>query len=263
MTHALGIDIGGTGIKGALVDTKTGELVTERLKLPTPEGGSPNDIVRVVEELVTQLGGIPDGAPVGVCFPAIVKNGRTLSAANVSHEWIGLEAEALFERALGHDIHFVNDADAAGYAESRYGAAKGVAGLVILTTLGTGIGSAMIYNDVLVPNTELGHLIVGGRDAEKRASYAAKERGRLDWKAWAKRLQVYYSHLEFLFSPDLFIVGGGVSKSHREFLPLLELTTPIVPAVHRNSAGILGSAALATEPVATNVPQTTATTLQS
>jgi polyphosphate glucokinase len=248
MGHALGVDIGGTGIKAAIVDTDTGELVSERIKLPTPAGGEPNDIVATVVTLVEKLGGLGEGVPVGVCFPAIVRNGRTMSAANVSKKWIGLEAEALFEKALGRDIHFVNDADAAGYAEVRYGAAKDVKGLVILTTLGTGIGSAIIYNGVLVPNSELGHLIVDGRDAEKRASFAAKERARLNWKSWAKRLQKYYSHVEMLFSPDLFVVGGGVSKSYEEFLPLLTLTTPIVPAVHRNNAGILGAAALAAIP---------------
>ena len=254
MAQALGIDIGGTGIKGALVDTVTGELAGERIKLPTPDGGSPDDIVTTVIELIRQLGGLEAGVPVGVCFPAVVKNGRTMSAANISKEWIGLEAEALFEKALGRDIHFVNDADAAGFAESRYGAARGVPGLVLLTTLGTGIGSALIYNDVLIPNTELGHLEIDGKDAEKRASFAAKESANLDWKAWAKRLQVYYSHLEALFSPDLFIVGGGVSKSHEEFLPLLSLATPIVPAVHRNNAGILGAAALAALPAVQVAP---------
>lgn len=245
MAHALGIDIGGTGIKAALVDTLTGELVSERLKLPTPSGGEPRDIVNTVVALIEKLGGVGAAVPVGICFPAVVKNGRTLSAANVSNKWIGLQAEQLFETGLGRDIHFVNDADAAGYAETRYGAAVGVDGLVILTTLGTGIGSAMIYNGVLIPNSELGHLIVDNRDAEQRASFAAKERYRLSWASWARRLQRYYTHLEQIFSPDLFIVGGGVSKSQELFLPLLKLNTPIVPAVHRNNAGILGAAALA------------------
>jgi len=245
MAKALGIDIGGTGIKGAVVDTTTGKLLTERLKLATPDGGLPDDIVETVLQLITGLGGLEDGVPVGVCFPAIVRNGRTMSAANVSKKWIGLEAEKLFEKAIKRDIHFVNDADAAGFAESRYGAAKGVAGLVLLTTLGTGIGSALIYNDVLIPNSELGHLEIDGKEAEKRASYAAKERENLSWADWAKRLQKYYTHLELLFSPDLFIVGGGVSKNYEEFFPLLQLSTPIVPAVHRNNAGILGAAALA------------------
>ena len=245
MAKALGIDIGGTGIKGAVVDTDTGELVSERIKLATPAGGLPADIIATVVQLIGKLGGLEPGVPIGVCFPAIVRHGRTMSAANVSKKWIGLEAEALFEKALGRDIHFVNDADAAGYAEARYGAAKGVAGLVLLTTLGTGIGSALIYDGVLIPNSELGHLTIDRRDAETRASFAAKERGRLGWSAWARRLQRYYSHLEVLFSPDLFVVGGGVSKNHDQFLPLLRLKTPIVPAALRNNAGILGAAALA------------------
>jgi polyphosphate glucokinase len=244
-TLALGIDIGGTGIKGAVVDTATGELTTDRLKLPTPPGGEPEAIVKTVLQLIEQLGGLEPGVPVGVCFPAIVKNGRTMSAANVSERWIGLEAEALFEKALGRDIHFVNDADAAGVAEARFGAAKGVKGVVLLTTLGTGIGSALLNDGVLVPNTELGHLQVDGKDAERRASYAAKDRYRWSWQAWAKRLQRYYTYLEALFSPDLFVVGGGVSKSYQDFLPLLNLNTPIVPAVLRNNAGIIGAAVLA------------------
>jgi polyphosphate glucokinase len=259
MAKALGIDIGGTGIKGALVDTETGQLITDRVKLPTPAGGAPDDIVDTVVALIEKIGGLDDGIPVGLCFPAVVHNGRTMSAANVSKKWIGLEAEALFEKALGRDIHFVNDADAASYAEVRFGAARDVPGLVLLTTLGTGIGTALIYNGVLVPNSELGHLELDGKDAESRASYAAKERDGLDWKHWAKRLQKYYTHLELLFSPDLFVVGGGVSKHYEEFLPLLDLQSKIVPAVHRNNAGILGAAALATEPVVTIVPQPTAT----
>jgi polyphosphate glucokinase len=172
-----------------------------------------------------------------------------MSAANVSHKWINFDAEKLFEKALGRDIRFVNDADAAGVGEVRYGAAKDVPGLVIMTTLGTGIGSAIIYNGVLVPNAELGHIEVDGKDAEKRASYAAKERSRLNWKNWAKRLQKYYGTLEFLLSPDLFVVGGGVSKSYEDFLPLLKLRTKIVPATLRNNAGILGAAALALDKV--------------
>ena len=245
--HAIGIDIGGTGIKGAVVDLGTGELVTERFKVRTPEGGRPSDILAATEELLVGIDALIDGTklPLGVCFPAIVKHGRTLSAANISDEWIGLPAEELFQNTLGRDIHFINDADAAGYAESRYGAAKGVDGLVILTTLGTGIGSALIHDGVLVPNSELGHLEIDGHDAESRAAYSAMERESLSWPQWAKRLQRYYSFVEFLFSPDLFVVGGGVSKHHEEFLPLLDLRTPIAPAVHRNNAGILGAAALA------------------
>jgi polyphosphate glucokinase len=244
-TTAVGVDIGGTGIKGAIVNTQTGELLSDRIKLPTPEGGEPEDIVKVVVEILTKLGALSDEVPVGVCFPAVVKDGVTMSAANVSKKWIGLKAEKLFEKAIGRDIHFVNDADAAGYAEVRYGAAKGKPGLIIMTTLGTGIGSALIYNGVLVPNSELGHIEVKGKDAETRASFSAKERDDLDYAHWAKRLQHYYEALEKLFSPDLFIVGGGVSKSYEEFLPLLKLDAKIVPASLRNNAGILGAAALA------------------
>ncbi len=256
MTVALGIDIGGTGIKGALVDVETGELVSERIKLDTPEGGLPEAIAATVVELIAQLGSEADGVPVGVCFPAVVRHGTTMSAANVSKQWIGLEAEKFFEKHLGRDIVFVNDADAAGVAEARYGAAKGRDGLIILTTLGTGIGTALIYNGVLVPNSELGHLEMNGKDAERQASFAAKEKKDLSWAKWAKRLQQYYSIIEVLFSPDLIIVGGGVSKSHEEFLPLLKLQAPIIPALLRNNAGIVGAAALAVVPKVTRVAET-------
>ena len=245
---AVGIDIGGTGIKGALVDTARGELAGDRVKVPTPDGGDPDAVLAAVAELVEGFGDAAAGVPVGVCFPAIVRQGRTMSAANVSKRWIGLEAEKLFEQVLHRDIHFVNDADAAGVAEAQFGAARGIAGLAIMTTLGTGIGSAFLYDGVLIPNTELGHLEIKGEDAEKRAAYSAKERDDLDWAQWAKRLQRYYRHVEFLFSPELLIVGGGVSKHHEDFLPLLELETPIVPAVQRNNAGILGAAWLAAQP---------------
>jgi polyphosphate glucokinase len=244
--HAIGIDIGGTGIKGAVVDLGTGELVTERFKVRTPPGGRPADILDATRELLADVAERAGATlPLGVCFPAIVRHGRTLSAANISEEWIGLEAERLFEHELGRPIHFINDADAAGYAESRFGVARDVDGLVILTTLGTGIGSAMIHDGVLIPNSELGHLELDGFDAEDRAAYSAMEREALTWDAWAVRLQRYYSHVEFLFSPDLFVVGGGVSKHHEQFLPLLKLATPIVPATFRNNAGLLGAAALA------------------
>jgi polyphosphate glucokinase len=243
--HGIGIDIGGTGIKGAIVDLATGELASDRVKIATPHGGEPDDIIEATNQLLDTVEVDAADLPVGVCFPAVVKHGRTLSAANISKKWIGLDAERLFEEELGTPIHFVNDADAAGYAELHFGAAKAVPGLVILTTLGTGIGSAIIYNGVIVPNSELGHLQIDGHDAESRAAYSAKERDDLDWHQWAKRLQTYYSTLESLFSPDLLIVGGGVSKSSDEFLHLLKLNAPIVPATHRNNAGILGAAALA------------------
>jgi polyphosphate glucokinase len=246
VAQAIGIDIGGTGIKGGLVDLDTGELLSERVKRPTPDGGEPDDVVKVVTSILAELDQADDAAPIGVCFPAVVRNGRTMSAANVSKKWIGLQAEQLFERALGHDITFVNDADAAGYAESEYGAAKDVDGLVLMTTLGTGIGSAIIYRNLLVPNAELGHLDIGAHeDYEKYASNLVREKKELSWERWAGRLQTYYATLERLFSPDLFIVGGGVSKHAEEFLPLLTLDTPIVAAALRNNAGILGAASLA------------------
>jgi polyphosphate glucokinase len=248
-TRAVGIDIGGTGIKGGIVDLGKGDLSSERIKVATPKGAKPADVLAAVKEVLTTLEIGDDRMPLGVAFPAIVKNGRTLSAANVAEDWIGFEAEKFFEDGLGRDIHFANDADVAGVAEVRYGAARGRDGLVLLTTLGTGIGTAMIYNGTLIPNTELGHLQRANhkRDAEWYTAYSAMEREELSWKKWASRLQWYYEYLDFLFSPDLFVIGGGVSKHADEFLPLLDLATPIVPAVHRNNAGIIGAAALAAD----------------
>lgn len=246
-TRAVGVDIGGTGIKAGIVDLEQGILISDRIKVATPAGAEPPDVLAAVTEVLDRLGVADDAIPLGVAFPAIVKSGKTLSAANVSHKWIDFEAEKFFEKGLGRDIHFANDADVAGVAELRYGAAKGQAGLTILTTLGTGIGSALLYNGVLIPNSELGHVqrAKHGKDAEAYAAYSAMEREELSWEKWAARLQWYYSHIEFLFSPDLFVVGGGVSKHADHFLPLLDLKTPIVPAVHRNNAGIIGAAALA------------------
>lgn len=247
VTQAVGVDIGGTGIKAGIVDLTTGTLVSERIRVSTPEGAEPKDVLGAVHEVLDTLGVSESKMPLGVAFPAIVKGGRTLSAANVSHKWIEFEAEKFFEDGLGRDIHFVNDADAAGVAEVRHGAAQGHAGLTILTTLGTGIGSAFLYNGTLIPNTELGHLLRKGESVERWTAYSAMEREDLSWEQWAKRLQWFYDHVEFLFSPDLFVVGGGVSKHPEQFLPLLKLKTPIVPAVHRNSAGIIGAASLAAD----------------
>jgi polyphosphate glucokinase len=248
VARAVGVDIGGTGIKAGIVDLERGQLLSDRVKVSTPEGAHPPDVLNAVTEVLSTLGVADDeSVPLGVAFPAIVKNGRTLSAANVSEQWIDFEAEKFFEEGLGRDIHFANDADVAGIAEMRYGAAKDQAGLTILTTLGTGIGSALLYNGVLIPNSELGHVqrAKHGKDAEAYAAYSAMERNELSWEEWAARLQWYYSYIEFLFSPDLFVVGGGVSKHADKFLHLLDLKTPIVPAVHRNNAGIIGAAALA------------------
>jgi polyphosphate glucokinase len=197
--------------------------------------------------MIAGMGSAADGLSVGICFPAVVIHGRTMSAANVSKKWIGLEAEKLFEESLERDITFVNDADAAGVAEVRYGAAKDKPGLIILTTLGTGIGSALIYDGVLVPNSELGHLEVEGYDAETRAANSARKNDDLTWAKWAKRLTTYYQTVEKLFSPDLIVVGGGVSKHGREFIPLIEIETEIISATLRNTAGIVGAAAMAAD----------------
>ena len=241
---AVGIDIGGTGIKGALVSTKTGERRSERIKLGTPEGGEPEAIAEVVREIAAAVDDKPERA-LGICFPAVVKHGITQSAANVSDRWIGLDADELFSNTLNRHVHVINDADAAGVAEIKFGAGRKRSGLTVMTTLGTGIGSALFYNGVLIPNAELGHLEIDGVDYETRASFAAMERDQLSFEEWAERLQIYYSTLEKLLTPDLFIVGGGVSKSHEQFLPLLKLKTEIVPAALQNSAGIIGAAALA------------------
>jgi len=241
---AVGIDIGGTGIKGGVVDLTTGDLITPRIKLPTPEGGKPDDIVQTTKKVLEELEADPS-LPVGIDFPAVVLHGKTMSAANVSKKWIGFEAEKFFAETIGHPIMFVNDADAAGYAEAEYGAAKGRGGVVMLTTLGTGIGSALIVDGLLVPNTELGHLEIDGHDAEKKAAYSAKEREDLTWQHWGKRLTKYYSTLEKLFSPDVFIVGGGVSKHFDEWGHFVKIETELIPAKFLNNAGILGAAALA------------------
>jgi len=242
---AMGVDIGGTGIKGAVVNTKKGELRSERLRVETPEGGEPEEIAEAVRGLLQDLDAPPERS-VGICFPAVVQHGRTMSAANVSDRWIGLDADTLFSDVLGRHAHLINDADAAGEAEVKFGAGKGKKGLIIMTTLGTGIGSAIFYNGKLVPNSELGHIDIGGVvDFETHAAYSAMEREGLSFAQWAERLQVFYSTLENLLVPDLFIVGGGISKQHEHFLPLLNLKTEIVPAKLRNAAGIIGAAALA------------------
>ncbi|MDT0157304.1 ROK family protein [Microbacterium sp. ARD32] len=245
--QAIGVDIGGTGIKAGIVNLEHGTLDSDRVRIPTPKGGHPADVLETVSKVLHQLGAADSTLPLGVAFPAIVKRGRTLSAANVAKDWVGFEAEKFFEDGLGRHITFVNDADAAGVAEARHGAARDVDGLTIMTTLGTGIGSAFLYDGVLIPNTELGHLDRGGESIERWAASSAMEREELSWEDWAARLQEFYTHVEFLFSPDLFVVGGGVSKNPEKFLPLLELNTPIINAVHRNNSGIIGAASLASD----------------
>ncbi|NBU23196.1 MAG: ROK family protein [Actinobacteria bacterium] len=241
---AIGIDIGGTGIKAALVDTKKGILASERIRIETPHGGEPDAIAKACQEIVEKLDE-KGNRSIGICFPAVVKHGHTQSAANVSKRWIGLDAHELFSHALKRQVHVLNDADAAGVAEMKYGAGKDEDGLVIMTTLGTGIGTSIFYDGKLIPNAELGHLNIDGVDYETKAAYSAMEREGLNFEQWAERLQRYYSHLESLLVPDLFIVGGGISKQAEKFLPLLNLKTRIIPAETKNSAGIIGAALMA------------------
>jgi len=244
----LGIDVGGTGIKGAPVNVSTGEQIGERHRIPTPEDSTPEAVAEVVAAVAEHFADVlMPGSPVGVTFPGVVQHGIVRTAANVDHGWIDHAGEALFGQVLGRPCVLVNDADAAGVAEARFGAAKDSTGFVIVTTLGTGIGVALLHNGVLVPNAELGHIEMHGEVAEKLAAASAKEREDLSYKKWARRLQDYYSRIENLLWPDLFIVGGGKSKNAEKFLPLLDLRTPIVPAMLENSAGIIGAAALAAE----------------
>lgn len=246
MTNVLGIDIGGSGVKGAPVDLDQGVFATERLRIDTPAKSTPANIAKVVAEIVAHFGDEVGDGPIGITIPAPVRHGVVPMIANLDKKWVGLEADKFFSDELGRAVKVVNDADAAGVAEVRYGAAKGHRGVVILTTLGTGIGTAIINDGVLLPNTELGHLEIDGHDAEKRAASSAKTKDDLSYKEWAtKRLQRYYETVEKLFWPDLFVVGGGISKNSDKYLPLLNLRTPIVAAQLRNSAGIVGAASLA------------------
>jgi len=242
-----GIDIGGSGIKGAPVDLGKGAFTAERIRIETPTSSTPEAVADIVADIVGQHGW---SGPLGCTFPAVVQHGVVRTAANVDKGWIGTDLAALMSEKLGQQVIGVNDADAAGLAEVRYGAAKGHDGIVLMITLGTGIGTALIYNGTLVPNSELGHLEVKGRDAETRASDAARERDDLSWDKWAKRLGQYLRHLEDLLWPDLIVVGGGVSKKAAKFLPQVELRTKIVPAELLNEAGIVGAALLASESAA-------------
>ena len=245
--HVLGIDIGGSGIKGAMVDLTTGEFASDHLRIVTPQSSTPANVALVVKEIVDAFADQVGDSPIGVTIPAVVTHGVTRSAANIDKSWIDAPAEAIFGEALGRDIFVMNDADAAGVAEVIFGAAKGHQGLVIVTTLGTGIGSAIINRNELLPNTEIGHLEIDGKDAETFAAASVREREKLSFDEYVPRLQRYYETVEKLFWPDLFVVGGGVSKHHEKFLPKLKLRTPIIPAELRNRAGIVGAAWLAVE----------------
>jgi polyphosphate glucokinase len=242
-----GVDIGGSGIKAAPVDLAVGRFAAERVRVPTPQPSTPDAVAEAVAAVVSGFGRDAGEHPIGVTFPAVIQHGVARTAANVDPAWIGTDVDALLTARLGRPVHVVNDADAAGLAEARFGAARDVPGVVIVTTLGTGIGTALLVDGNLVPNTELGHIEVGGKDAETRAADSVRELEDLSWTDWARRLQRYFSALENLFWPDLIVVGGGVSKKSEKFLPLLELRTPIVAAGLRNEAGIIGAAVEAAE----------------
>jgi len=238
--RAIGIDFGGSGIKGALVDLDSGELIGERERIETPADSGPAEVAEVIAELV---GRFDDATcPVGITVPGVIHHGRVRSAGNIDRAWIGVDADALLTERLRRDVHVLNDADAAGLAEVTYGVARGRRDFVIVTTLGTGIGSAFLYDGVLIPNTELGHLEIDGHVAEHKAANSAREREELSWEEWAERLTRFYQVVDRLFTPDLFVVGGGVSKKADRFLPLVECECELVPALLLNRAGIVGAA---------------------
>jgi len=239
----LGIDIGGSGIKGALVETKTGELLTKRYRIPTPKGASPQDVAEVVRQIARHF---KWQGPIGYCFPAVIQQGVARTAVNVADAWIGTNAETLFTKVTGCPARVLNDADAAGLAEVRFGAGKDVNGVLLIVTIGTGLGTALFIDGHLVPNTELGHIEMNGKDAELQASDAAHKREELSWKQWGKRFDQYLTWMHALLWPDLIILGGGTSKRLDKFAEYLTVATKIVPAASLNNAGIIG-AALAAE----------------
>jgi polyphosphate glucokinase len=243
--HPLGIDIGGSGIKGAPVDLAKGQVAKDRLRFENAKLSSPEAVVEIVVKIARHFADDTGDSPIGVTLPAVVTDGVVRTAANIDATWIGTDARQLLSERLGRAVTVVNDADAAGLGEVQFGAARGAHGLVLVSTLGTGIGSALIYRGALIPNSELGHLEIDGRDAEHRAASSVKDEKNLSWQQWAERLQRYFSHVEDLLWPDLIVVGGGVSRKAEKFLPLLRLRAPIVPAQLQNSAGIIGAAWLA------------------
>ena len=235
----LGIDIGGSGIKGAPVDVEAGVFADERFRLETPQPATPDAVAAVLAEVAGHWKGTD---AMGVTFPGVVRHNVVGSAANLHPDWIGVDAAALFTEHTGRRATVLNDADAAGVAEVAFGAGRNVHGVVLLLTFGTGIGSALFHDGVLVPNTEFGHLELNGADAELHASDRIREEQDLHWEQWAERVQDYLQVVERLLSPDLIILGGGVSKKADRFLPYVKVGTPVVPAVLQNNAGIVGAA---------------------
>jgi polyphosphate glucokinase len=235
----LGVDIGGSGIKGAPVDIGKGKLVAERYRIPTPDPSVPEAVGKVVAKIARHFEWT---GPIGCTFPAVIKKGVAYSAANVDDAWIGTNGAKLFAKKTDCPVLLLNDADAAGIAEMKFGAGKDLSGVVIVLTLGTGIGSAVFVDGHLVPNTEFGHMEVRGKDAEDRAADRIRKEKDLTWKQWAERVNEFLERMEIVFSPDLFIIGGGVSKKHDKYLSHLETRAKIVPAKMRNEAGIIGAA---------------------
>jgi len=237
--HILGIDIGGSGVKAGVVDVDKGCLVGERLRIPTPVPATPQAVQAAVVSLVREFSWKD---AVGCGFPGVIHDGRAMTAANIDPAWVGADVAGLFADATGCSFHVLNDADAAGIAEMRFGAGRGRLGVVLLVTVGTGLGSALFSDAVLVPNTEFGHILVRGKVAERYASAAVREREHLSWSKWGKRFNRYLQRMEELVWPDLFIIGGGVSKKHERFFPQIDVQAEIVPAQLRNEAGIIGAA---------------------
>jgi polyphosphate glucokinase len=235
-----GVDVGGSGVKGGLVDLTTGQLIGDRIKLLTPQPSTPDAVAATVAEIIEQAEW--DG-PVGITLPSVVTGGVARTAANIDSSWIGTDARALFSTALGErHITVLNDADAAGIAEDRFGAAADTDGLIVLLTFGTGIGSAVLHNGVLLPNTEFGHMEIDGMEAEHRAASSIKEKNDWSYKRWAREVSLVLERFEALLWPDLFIAGGGISRKHEKWIPLLTNDTPVVAAELRNAAGIVGAA---------------------
>jgi polyphosphate glucokinase len=238
-TNVLGIDIGGSGVKGAIVNTKQGEMLTERFRIPTPDPASPKAIAEVIKEIVNHFKWT---GPIGAGFPGVVQNGIIRTAANVDNSWINTDIDNLLTNTTGCPVNVVNDADAAGLAEMKFGAGKGNKGLVLLITVGTGLGTVMFAGGKLVPNLEMGHIILKGEDAEKYASDAARKNDNLSWENWASRFNEYLKRLEDLTWPDMIIIGGGVSKKDELFHGLIKARAKILPAQLQNNAGIVGAA---------------------
>ncbi|MBU1225677.1 MAG: ROK family protein [Actinobacteria bacterium] len=247
--QCLGVDFGGTGIKGAVVDLVAGELAADRHRLPTPQPSTPEEVAATIAAVVAEVTGErPCEGPVGIAVPAVVTDGIVKSAANIDPSWVGCDGRALLSDVLGREVLLLNDADAAGVAEMRYGAGSGRHGTTLLLTLGTGIGSALFIGERLVPNTELGHLVMWGSDAEAEASAKAREVRGLEWQEWVEtRLNPYLAYLESLLWPDLIIISGGVSKNPERFFPYLRGRAEVVPAQLENNAGIVGAALAAQE----------------